>query len=114
MVELKTLYAQEAGLQGQVLEEKDLTHAAVEARLRQDLRLRMLATKLLQRYGYLLPHINPDSDLADERMLYIRQETADNQRAAAREEFAGELPLAQAAGCDPRAGLTCLAGRHGA
>src|SRR5260370_6479712 len=31
MVELKTLYAREAGLQGQVLEEKDLTDAAVEA-----------------------------------------------------------------------------------
>ncbi len=31
MVELKTLYAREAGLQGQVLEENDLTDAAVEA-----------------------------------------------------------------------------------
>ena len=45
MVELKMLYAQEAGQQGQVLEEKDLTDAAVEARLRQDLRLRMLHPK---------------------------------------------------------------------
>lgn len=114
MVELKAIYAQEAGLQGQVLEEKDLTDAAVEARLRQDLRLRMLATKLLQRYGYLLPRINPDSDLADERMLYIRQKAADMQRAAARQEFAGQLPLAQAAGCDPRADLSCLAGQTGA
>ena len=114
MVELKAIYAQEAGLHGQVLEEKDLTDAAVEARLRQDLRLRMLATKLLQRYGYLLPRINPDSDMAEERMLYMRQKAADMQRAAARQEFAGQLPLAQTAGCDPRADLTCLAGQSGA
>ena len=84
MVELKTIYAQEAGLNGQVLEEKDLTDAAVEARLRQDLRLRMLATKLLQRYGYLLPRINPDSDLAEEHTLYLRQKAQEMQRAAAR------------------------------
>ena len=109
MVELKTIYAQEAGLNGEVLEEKDLTDAAVEARLRQDLRLRMLATKLLQRYGYLLPRINPDSDLAEEHTLYLRQKAQDMQRAAARQEFAGQLPLAQAAGCDPRTDLSCLA-----
>jgi polysaccharide export outer membrane protein len=114
MVELKAIYAQEAGLHGQMLEEKDLTDAAVEARLRQDLRLRMLATKLLQRYGYLLPRINPDSDLAEEHMLYIRQKAADMQRAAARQEFTGQLPLAQAAGCDPRADSSCLAGQGGA
>jgi protein involved in polysaccharide export with SLBB domain len=114
MVELKAIYAQEAGLHGQVLEEKDLTDAAVEARLRQDLRLRMLATKLLQRYGYLLPRINPDSDMAEERTLYIRQKAADMQRTAARQEFAGQLPLAQAAGCDPRADLSCLAAQAGA
>jgi protein involved in polysaccharide export with SLBB domain len=113
MMELKTLYAQEAGLHGQILEEKDLTDAAVEARLRQDLRLRMLATKLLQRYGYLLPRVNPDSDMAEERMLVLRQRMADVQRAAARQEFAGQLPFAQAAGCDPRADLTCLAGQMG-
>jgi polysaccharide export outer membrane protein len=114
MVELKAIYAREAGLQGQVLEEKDLTDAAVEARLRQDLRLRMLATKLLQRYGYLLPRINPDSDMAEERMLYMRQKAQEMERAAARQEFSGQLPLTQAAGCDPRADLTCLAGQIGA
>jgi polysaccharide biosynthesis/export protein len=112
MVELKAIYAQEAGLQGQVLEEKDLTDAAVEARLRQDLRLRVLATKLLQRYGYLLPRINPDSDMAEERMLVLRQRMADVQRTAARQELAGQLPLTQA-GCDPRADLACLAGQMG-
>jgi protein involved in polysaccharide export with SLBB domain len=114
MVELKTIYAQEAGLNGQVLEEKDLTDAAVEARLRQDLRLRMLATKLLQRYGYLLPRINPDSDLAEEHTLYLRQKAQEMQRAAARQELGGQFPLTQAAGCDPRTDLSCLAAQSSA
>jgi protein involved in polysaccharide export with SLBB domain len=114
MVELKTIYAQEAGMHGQVLEEKDLTDAAVEARLRQDLRLRTLATKLLQRYGYLLPRINPNSDMAEERALYLRQRAQEMQRAAARQEFAGQMPLMQATGCDPRADLSCLAGQSSA
>jgi len=114
MVEFKAIYAREAGQQGQVLEEKDLTDAAVESRLRQDLRLRMLATKLLQHYGYLLPRINPDSDMAEEHMLYLRQQAQEMQRAAARQELTGQYPLMQGAGCDPRADLSCLAGQANA
>jgi polysaccharide biosynthesis/export protein len=63
MVELKRLLAQDAGASGQILEESDLTDVAVTARLRSDLRARVLATHLLQRYGYLVPRANPDSDL---------------------------------------------------
>jgi polysaccharide biosynthesis/export protein len=104
MVEMKALYAKEAGLQGQLLEESDLTDAAITERLRQDLRLRMLATKLVQRYGYLLPRLNPDSDMAEERVLYLRQKAAEMQRTAA---LGGAgLPTG---GCDPRADLSCLA-----
>src|SRR5467141_140317 len=62
MVELKRLLAQDAGASGQILEESDLTDVAVTARLRSDLRARVLATHLLQRYGYLVPRANPDSD----------------------------------------------------
>src|SRR5258708_34658074 len=93
MVELKTIYAREAGLHGQVLEEKDLSDAAVEAQLRQDVRLRMLATKLLQRYGYLLPRINPDSDMAGQTMLVLRQKNQDMARAATRRQMSRPLPL---------------------
>jgi protein involved in polysaccharide export with SLBB domain len=103
MVEMKTLYAREAGLQGQILEESDLTDAAITERLRQDLRLRMLATKLLQRYGYLLPRVNPDSDMAEERVLYLKQKAMEMQRTAA----LGGLPATGA--CDPRTDLSCLA-----
>src|SRR4029077_3952532 len=55
MVELKRLLAQDAGTSGQILEESDLTDVAVVERLHSDLRARVLATRLLQRYGYLVP-----------------------------------------------------------
>src|SRR5258708_13481582 len=51
--------------------------------------------------------------MAEERMLILRQKAQDMQRAAARQELAGQLPFAQAAGCDPRADLSCLAGQMG-
>lgn len=108
MVELKALYAQEAGLHGQLLEESDLTDAAVSDRLRQDLRLRMLATKLLQKYGYLLPHINPDSDLAAEHALMLRQRAQEMQRAANREALADQGSLMEStSSCDPRTQPNC-------
>lgn len=64
MVELKHVIAQDAGESGQILEESDLSESAVTDRLREDLRTRVLATRLLRKYGYLLPKLNPDSDLA--------------------------------------------------
>src|SRR2546421_507913 len=75
MVELKRLLAQDAGVSGQILEESDLTDVAVAERLRSELRARVLATRLLQRYGYLVPRLNPDSDLEAEQKL-VRQERA--------------------------------------
>src|SRR5713101_7288029 len=69
MVELKRLLAQDAGVSGQILEEADLTDVAVAERLRSDLRARVLATRLLQRYGYLVPRLNPDSDVEAEQKL---------------------------------------------
>src|SRR6266446_4314883 len=91
MVELKRLLAQDAGASGQILEESDLTDGAVSERLRSDLRARVLATHLLQRYGYLVPRLNPDSDLEAEQTL-VRQERA--------------RMLARAA-CDPRSVPEC-------
>ena len=69
MVEFKQLVAREAGVNGQILEEGDLDEAAIAERLRSDLRARVLATALLRKYGYLVPKINPESDLAAEHNL---------------------------------------------
>lgn len=86
LVEFKRLLAEDAGNSGQILEEEDLKEGAVNERLRQDLRIRVLATRLLQRYGYLLPKINPDSELAAEHNLAMRERAARVERAADRDK----------------------------
>src|SRR5260370_21592988 len=82
MVELKRAIAQDAGESGQILEESDLSEGAVTERLREDLRTRVLATRLLQRYGYLLPKVNPDSELAAENNLRMRARAQQLERAS--------------------------------
>ena len=66
MVEFKRLLAEDAGASGQVLEESDLSDGAITERVRQDLRTRVLATKLLRRYGSLLPKVSSNSDVSAE------------------------------------------------
>ena len=82
MVELKRAIAEDAGESGQILEESDLSEGAVTERLREDLRTRVLATRLLQRYGYLLPKVNPDSELAAENNLKMRARAQQLERAS--------------------------------
>src|SRR5947207_5588597 len=108
MVELKRLLAQDAGVSGQILEESDLTDVAVAERLHSELRARVLATRLLQRYGYLVPRLNPDSDLEAEQKL-VRQERAQVlARAAERRDSLGETATADRnTGCDPRSVPEC-------
>ena len=103
MVELKRLLAQDAGANGQIVEESDLTDTAVAERMRTDVRARVLATRLLQRYGYLVPRLNPDSDLGAEQNL-VRQERAQMlARAAERRDTQAENSAAgRNAACDPR------------
>src|SRR6267143_776164 len=108
MVELKRLLAQDAGASGQILEESDLTDVSVAVRLRSELRARVLATRLLQRYGFLVPRLNPDSDLEAEQKL-VRQERAQIlARAAERRDSLGETTTAgRNAGCDSRSDSEC-------
>jgi hypothetical protein len=82
MVELKRVLAEDAGEIGQILEESDLSESAVTERLVEDLRSRVLATRLLQRYGYLLPKVNPDSDVAAEHNLEMRARAQQLERAS--------------------------------
>lgn len=95
MVELKRLLAQDAGASGQILEESDLTDSSVVERLNSDFRARVLATRLLQRYGYLVPRVNPGSDLEAEQKL-VRQERAQM------------LAAGRNAPCDPRSVSECV------
>jgi hypothetical protein len=101
MVELKRFLAQDAGTSGQILEESDLTDAAVAERLRSDLRARVLATRLLQRYGFLVPRVNPDSELEAEQKLVQQERAQILARAAERHDNSSDTPPAgQNADCD--------------
>ncbi len=62
LVELKRWIAKEATGRGQIVEDADLTDRAIFDRLTRDQQFRVVATRLLQRYGYLLPKLNPDSE----------------------------------------------------
>jgi polysaccharide export outer membrane protein len=108
MVEFKRLLAQDAGAAGQLLDETDLTDAAVTERLNEDLRARVLATRLLQRYGYLLPKVNPDSDLAAEHNLVLQDRAYAIAHAAERNvEPRTPPPATQTSVCDPERSSDC-------
>lgn len=73
LVELKRLAIKEATDNGQVVEDSTLTDQAIFDRLDQDIKFRSLATRLVQRYGYLLPSFNPDSEVAKQRDLLLKE-----------------------------------------
>jgi protein involved in polysaccharide export with SLBB domain len=73
LVELKRWVAKEATDNGQVVEDSSLTDQAVFDRLDQDVAFRSVATRLLQRYGYLMPAPNPDSSFAKEEEFVLKE-----------------------------------------
>jgi protein involved in polysaccharide export with SLBB domain len=81
LLELKRWMAKDASERGQMIEDEDLDDASVFARLARDQKLRAAATRLLQRYGYLLPKVNPDSEAGREEAALIQERV--RQRAAA-------------------------------
>jgi polysaccharide export outer membrane protein len=105
MVELKRWVAEDATNHGQLVSESDLTDDAIYARLDDDVRFRGVATVLLQRYGYLVPVVNPDSPIGKEQELLIQQrvkwvsqeeEEARQQQRAEQQERIQELEKARA------------------
>ena len=64
MVELKHWVARDATDHGQIVSDSDLTYDAIFEWIETDIQFRSIATALVQRYGYLLPKLNPDSDIA--------------------------------------------------
>ena len=73
LVELKRWVAKEATDNGQVVEDATLRDEAIFDRLDRDVGFRAVATRLLQRYGYLLPSPNPDSAFAKEQDLVLKE-----------------------------------------
>jgi protein involved in polysaccharide export with SLBB domain len=73
LVELKRWVSGEATSNGQVVDDADLTDHAIFDRLAEDVVFRGVATRILQRYGYLRPAVNPDSELGKERELVLKE-----------------------------------------
>lgn len=96
LVELKRWVAKDAADRGQVVQDSDLSDGAIFTRLSSDQKFRAVATRLLQRYGYLLPKLNPDSEQAHERDLFMQERV--RILAAARER--DQMNLAMASSID--------------
>jgi polysaccharide export outer membrane protein len=73
MVELKRWLAKDATDHGQVITDADLTNDAIFERLEGDIQFRSVATAMVQQYGYLVPKLNPDSELAKEHELLVQE-----------------------------------------
>jgi protein involved in polysaccharide export with SLBB domain len=73
LVELERLLEKEAIAKGQIVEDSDLTEQAIFDRLDDDVAFRATATRLVQRYGYLLPNVNPDSAIGKEQELVLKE-----------------------------------------
>ena len=97
LVELKRWVAQEAASNGQIIKDADLTDQKIFARLVSDTQFRSVATRLLERYGYLVPKINPESDAGQEQKLILQARAnqlaqEQNQRVEAQLPQANRLP----------------------
>jgi protein involved in polysaccharide export with SLBB domain/type II secretory pathway pseudopilin PulG len=105
IVELKRWIAKDASDNGQVIADEDLTDDAIYARLANDVQFRSVATRLVQRYGYLRPGLNPESSLGKEEDYVLKErarklvevETQDDQEEAQerREERRAERQAAR-------------------
>src|SRR5258708_18959599 len=75
LVELKRWVAKDATGHGQIISDADLTDDAIFDRLEMDTQFRSVATLLVQKYGYLVPTLNPESQAAKERELLVKERT---------------------------------------
>ncbi len=114
LVELKRWVAKEATDSGQIVEDQNLTDQAIFDRLDRDQAFRSVATRLLQRYGYLTPKPNPDSELAKQQDLILKERVKrfvaleaeqDNQLLHPPEKKNEEVE--RTAACDPRQDGPC-------
>jgi polysaccharide biosynthesis/export protein len=121
MVELKRWVAKEATDHGQILNDWDLTDQAILDRLANDTGFRSVATRLLQRYGYLVPQLNPNSQVGKEQQLLLQERVERLARAHARAKNDEDEPLTRTRSqedlgrprsCDPETDPDCTTENH--
>jgi polysaccharide export outer membrane protein len=114
LVELKRWVAKDATDNGQVVEDANLSDDAIFERLDRDLAFRSVATRLLQRYGYLMPTPNPDSNFGKEQEFVLKErarrlvalEMQDDNPARADRNNQGQT-VERTSSCDPRQDESC-------
>src|SRR5271165_4530211 len=115
LVELKRWVAKEATDNGQVVEDSMLSDQAIFDRLDHDVQFRSVATRLVQRYGYLLPAPNPDSSFGKEEDLVLKERARRLVQIEAQEDNESLRPstndrqrgLERTTGCDPQQDADC-------
>ena len=105
MVEVKRWIAKDATDHGQIITENDLAEEVIFDRLENDITFRSVVTGIVQKYGYLLPTVNPESPLAKQQDLLMQERVKwiTEEEAADREKMKAEQEkLAERRNCDPR------------
>ncbi len=106
MVELKRWISKDATDHGQLISDSDLTDEAIFDRLENDITFRSVATTLVQKYGYLQPTVDPDSPLARQQDLLMRERVKwiaqDEEAERVKAHQLQEQELNQTQFCDPR------------
>src|SRR5712691_665566 len=111
LVELKRWVAKDATGHGQIISDGDLTDDAIFDRLETDVQFRSVATLLVQKYGYLVPKLNPESPAAKEHELLVQERTKwlaqaqEEELAADRQKRNRKVQNANM--CDPQSEAGC-------
>jgi polysaccharide export outer membrane protein len=122
LVELKRWVAKEATDNGQIIDDSSLTDDAIFLRLEQDVAFRSIATRLLQRYGYLQPSFNPDSLIGRQQELLLKERARRLVQIEAQEDTEFLKPRSseedegrgiEKASCDPQRDVNCADGLSG-
>lgn len=92
LVELQHWLARDATDHGQMVDEKQMSEAGIFARLDSDRQFRAVATRLLQRYGYLTPEVNPKSKLAMQQQIELQAEQRRLEQEPAGQPLPGYYP----------------------
>ncbi len=119
VVELKRWVAKEATDNGRIVEDSDLSDQAIFERLDRDIVFRSVTTRLLQRYGFLMPATNPDSSFGKEEEFILKErarrlvalENRDDTNPPRMEKEEG-IESGRAS-CDPRQRVATIQQRDG-
>ena len=110
MVEIRRWLATEATGHGQIISDAELTDDAIFDRLEKEVLFRSAVTLILQKYGYLVPVVNPNSRAAKEQEFLFQQRSkliaANQEDALAARKRSLQGPLNQTS-CDPQLDSDC-------